>query len=160
MDIFWNYTHLRLQHAQVTLSPVLKMNLEENQTTKSYFSCLLLSLFGFWVVLEPFQGFFSFLPLSTLKKREGWKLQWSLNTQHSTQSQLSWEYCKAWKFCFGRTNLKHLPILLPQSKGNRSFPQDTYVGKTLMFHHFECIPPSLVTHFRHQACDRIVFQLC
>ena len=44
----------------------------ENKTVKSYFSCLLSSLLGFRVVLEPFQGFFDLLPLTTLKKREGW----------------------------------------------------------------------------------------
>ena len=42
--------------SQVTHSQRLKMNFEENKTAKSYFSCSLSSLLGFWVVLEPFQG--------------------------------------------------------------------------------------------------------
>ena len=51
--------HINAFHKpQVTHSQGLKMNFEENKTVKSYFSCSLLSLLGFWVVLEPF--FFDF----------------------------------------------------------------------------------------------------
>ena len=42
--------------SQVTHSQRLKLNFEENKTAKSYFSCSLSSLLGFWVVLEPFRG--------------------------------------------------------------------------------------------------------
>ena len=52
---------------QVTCSSGLKMNFKENITAKSYFSCLWL-FFGFWVVFEPFCGFFNPLPLPTLTK--------------------------------------------------------------------------------------------
>ena len=46
----------------VTHSQRLKMNIEENKTVKSYFSCSFLSLLHFWVVLEPFCFlFFNFL---------------------------------------------------------------------------------------------------
>ena len=34
------------------------MNFEETKTVKSYFSCSLSSLLGFWVVLEPFRFLF------------------------------------------------------------------------------------------------------
>ena len=37
---------------QVTHSPGLKMNFEESETAKLYFSRSLSSLLGFWVVLE------------------------------------------------------------------------------------------------------------
>ena len=39
---------------QVTHSQRLKTNIEENKSVKSYFTCSLSSLLGFWVVLEPF----------------------------------------------------------------------------------------------------------
>ena len=34
------------------------MSIKENKTDESYFTCSLLSLLGFWVVLKPFWGFF------------------------------------------------------------------------------------------------------
>ena len=45
------------------------MDIKENKTVKSHFTCSLSSLLGFWVVLEPFQGFFDFLPLTRLLER-------------------------------------------------------------------------------------------
>ena len=57
---------------QVTHSQKLKMNFEGNKTVKSYFTCSLSSLLGFWVVLEPFQGFFD---VSLIEKKKHERLQ-------------------------------------------------------------------------------------
>ena len=114
------------------------MNFEENKLTDtSQFRCSLSSLLDFWVALEAFQVFFDFLPLTTLKKREGWKLQRSPNTQDSCRSRLSRENRKALKFCFGRAKLEHNSIILSQSKRNRSFSHDAWAGKTSTFRYFE-----------------------
>ena len=40
---------------RVAHSQRLKMNIEQNKTVRSYFTCSLSSLLGFWVVLEPFR---------------------------------------------------------------------------------------------------------
>ena len=45
------------QLPQVTHPQRLEMNFEENETAKSYFSCSLSSLLGFWVALQPFRVF-------------------------------------------------------------------------------------------------------
>ena len=39
----------------------LKVNFEETKTVKSYFSCSLFSLLGYWVVLEPLRAFIDLL---------------------------------------------------------------------------------------------------
>ena len=44
---------------QVTHSERLKMDIKENKTVKSHFTCSLSSLLGFWVVLESFRFFSS-----------------------------------------------------------------------------------------------------
>ena len=113
----------------------------ENKTVKSYFSCLLSSLLGFRVVLEPFLGFFDLLPLTTLKKREGW-----------TVAKHVWFYSvtlTSGKFCFGRAKWEYYMyfIILSQLKWNRSFSHGAWARKTSMFRHFECVPPSTVTPF-------------
>ena len=58
---------------QVTHSQKLKMNFEGNKTVKSYFTCSLSSLLGFWVVLEPFQGFFDVFSYRKKKNTNGSK---------------------------------------------------------------------------------------
>ena len=83
------------------------MDIKENKTVKSHFTCSLSSLLGFWVVLEPFMGFLNFLPLTALRKRKGWKLQRLQNTHDSTRSRLSRENREALGFCFGRAKLEH-----------------------------------------------------
>ena len=49
------------------------MNFEGNKTVKSYFSCSLSSLLGFWVVLELFWGFLDLLPLTALEANPPFK---------------------------------------------------------------------------------------
>ena len=84
--------------------------------------CRLFSVSGwFW---SRYGGFFSFFFfsiffLTTLKKREGWKIQRSPNTHDWTRSRLSREIRKALEFCFGRAKLEHYSIILLQSKRNR-----------------------------------------
>ena len=90
--------------SQVTHPKRLKMDIKENKTVKSHFTCSLSSLLGFWVVLEPFQVFFL--------------------------SRLSWENRKALGFCFGRAKLEHYSIILSQLKRNRIFSNDALAEKT------------------------------
>ena len=113
--------------------------------------CHLFLVSGIWSL---FRFSFSFLPPTTLKKREGWKLQQLPNTHDLTWSHLSQENCNALKFWISRANFEHYFIILSQLKWNRSFSHDSWAGKTQMFWHFECIPPGIVTHFSHQAHPR------
>ena len=61
------------EHAfpQVTQSQRVKTNIKEYKTVKSYVTCSLSSLLGFWVVLEPFCFvFFDFLPKNNNNKNQ------------------------------------------------------------------------------------------
>ena len=55
---------------QVTQSQRVKTNIEENKTVKSYVTCSLSSLLGFWVVWSRSVFFFDFLPSKSGKRQQ------------------------------------------------------------------------------------------
>ena len=48
---------------------------------------------------------------------------------------------------YSRAKLEHYSIIPSQLKQNISFSHNTWARKTSTFCHFECIPPSTITHF-------------
>ena len=73
------------------------MHFEETKTVKSYFSCSLSSLLGFWVVLEPFGVFFLTKTTHKLTRDDNEQLEYDLTVLVSSKfifNPLEWVTCE------------------------------------------------------------------
>ena len=113
------------------------MNIEENETVKSYFTCSLLSFLGFWLVSEPFRFLFCFFRFSSSyhSQKEG-RLETPTVAEH--------------------TRLDSITLISGKSQSPEILLKQGKVGT--LFYHSNSVKakqkPKRISHFSHQNRPR------